>query len=796
MPVRKGYLRLVVPTLLVFSIVVGFAMFSYVPRRTLEDGVWAYMLDMATLYARDYEHSLGENQAFVDGLSARRIFEQSPEDIWKRVSQYLTLSGGNARDMAFIMNDGTNFHSDGLNEETVGKIGKTPIGLYLIDNRLFYITSCPAGIVAFSADFDEAMRQHFSHADAPFSGGTACLTDDTGAVVYPARNAGKHLPLPGRSRTGLDTDEVAGARQGIAAGVELNVPGELRYFYYVADIPGMAGSIIAGYWQVLGSALFLVVLASGATLVYILWKRSSEARAAEERERFYRGLVEASQDGILVVEDRKVVWANRRAAKTLGFTAAVDMTGASLRDFYDTATNERIEKLSYPILQKEGSFNDKVMMKTSAGEEIVCSLRITLLEQKKGLTYPRVLLTIRDITREEALKSEVMRYVRMEALGRMAGGIAHNFNNLLGGIMGYASLLQECVTDKELSRYVSTILDACRQGSELTNRLLTFARGTKQPRSMTAPHTLLEDAENLIQPNVPHDVHIQRHCPEDLPMINVAAGEVVHALVNVIKNSVEAMPSGGLLILEGEKIEISQEHSERLLHLPPGGYICFSVTDTGTGIPVEHIDKIFEPFFSTKERKTGTGLGLSMVYATVREHGGEVRVYSEPGSGTIVRIYLPIGEAPRSQETEDRTRATAPPDPARLVGLKVLVLEDDEAIKNFLEDFFTRKGSIVEVAATIADFRKALDETRFLPDVVILDMVLPDGSGASLLKDLRAKLPKVKTIAISGYSSSGQARLMVDEGANIFLQKPFNAAQVLEAIQSVMSMDGDTGKST
>jgi two-component system cell cycle sensor histidine kinase/response regulator CckA len=276
-------------------------------------------------------------------------------------------------------------------------------------------------------------------------------------------------------------------------------------------------------------------------------------------------------------------------------------------------------------------------------------------------------------------------------------------------------------------------------------------------------------------------------------MISVAAGEIVHALVNVIKNAVEAMPSGGLLIIEGEKVEISQEHSEKLLHLPPGQYIRFSITDTGTGIPVEHIDKIFEPFFSTKERKTGTGLGLSMVYAAVREHGGEVRVYSEPGSGTIFRIYLPIGESPRTQETETGTRSFGPPDPSRLVGLKVLVLEDEESIKNFLEDSFTRKGSIVEVVNTIADFRKTLGETGFLPDVVILDMVLPDGSGATLIKDIKAKLPRVKIIAVSGYSGNGQAHLMVDEGAHIFLQKPFNATQLMEAVQSVMSMGGETG---
>lgn len=533
----------------------------------------------------------------------------------------------------------------------------------------------------------------------------------------------------------------------------------------------------------LWTVLLVVLLAALFSLVYICYRLHRGFRRADESETYYKMLVDIYPDGVLILGNRRIVWTNTHAADILGCTSGDALLGRMMDEFFPQATRERVETIMYPMVLRDTRFSDKLEILTAKKEFVVCALNMILLKDLPDIEPPAVMLILRDVTREEALKNEVMQYVRMEALSRMAAGIAHNFNNLLGGILGYGSLIAELHSDDESKKYSQAIMDACRQGNALADELLAFALGTKQPHVPTAVSDLLEEVELSIQARMPNDIVARFHCAEDLPKINAASDDIVRAVVNIIDNALEAMPDGGLLVIEAEKTAVTPEHSARLLHLSPGDYIRLSVSDTGVGIPIEHLDRVFEPFFSTKGRKHGAGLGLSMVYAIVREHDGVVRVYSEPGKGTVVHLYLPIFE---HAHVDRQPPVEKPPHAIRLAGLKVLLLEDNVSMVGFIEELLTKRGSIVETVGSLTAAYEAVNDRGYLPDIVIVDLVLPDGSGTAFIENLKTKAPNVGILAISGYSPRGQASRMLEAGAHRFLQKPFTGPQLLNMMAVVL----------
>jgi len=405
----------------------------------------------------------------------------------------------------------------------------------------------------------------------------------------------------------------------------------------------------------------------------------------------------------------------------------------------------------------------------------------------------RLLGAIQDVTvrrkDEEDRKwfqERIHRSEKMEAVGQLAGGIAHDFNNHLAAIMGFAGLLRDRLEAEhpELHRYATNIITSCRRSSELTQQLLAFARKGKY---LTVPVDLQEIIEEVIQilrHSIDRRILVKRVSDGQSAVVLGDPSLLQNALLNLAINARDAMPEGGTLTFATEARELEEDYCKELPYdVRPGPYLQVSVTDTGIGMDKELQLHIFEPFFTTKERGKGTGLGLASVYGTVKSHHGTILVNSEPGEGSCFKIYLPLANAASSGpgwDTRDLPEAQIldvdPPSKC------VLVVEDEDLVAQVLvaqlEDMGFKTLLACDGLAAVDFFREASHHI----DLVILDMVMPQMSGRDAFHALRAIQPDVKIVLSSGYSLSGDAQTILEQGALGFLQKPYQTRELARVL--------------
>jgi signal transduction histidine kinase/CheY-like chemotaxis protein len=408
------------------------------------------------------------------------------------------------------------------------------------------------------------------------------------------------------------------------------------------------------------------------------------------------------------------------------------------------------------------------------------------LEQRvaaRTADYKKALEDLRgEMHRREDLEQQLIQSQKMEAIGRLAGGVAHDFNNLLTVILGYSEMLRgHLKADQVGSDYVAEVMQASERASGLTNQLLAFSRRQVSVPQIVDLNDLVRKIDKMLRRIIGEDVRLDIRLAAALPAVEVDPGHIDQVIMNLAVNSRDAMPDGGRLVIETAHVDLTGQYAASHVTPAPGSYALLTVSDTGMGMDADTRARIFEPFFTTKELGKGTGLGLSIVYGIVKQNGGEILVYSEPGQGTVFKIYVPAARGSVQSLPAAGKPAAEPATGA------ILLVEDEDQVRNLTRAMLTRQGY------RVFDFASAAEALEFLRgqsegiDLLISDIVMPQMGGLELAREVQVIRPGIRILMMSGYtetSMSGQGLISPD---TVFIHKPFTAAslraKVAEALQ-------------
>jgi two-component system, cell cycle sensor histidine kinase and response regulator CckA len=501
----------------------------------------------------------------------------------------------------------------------------------------------------------------------------------------------------------------------------------------------------------------------------------------EERIREQAELLDKAQDAIVVRGlDEKILFWNKGAERLYGWTTeeAVGRTAREL-DLLSELNEAQFEEGRKAIYSK-GEWSGEFRQRTKAGEQIAVESRWTLVSSDSG--EPRSILVINtDITERRKIETQLLRAQRMESIGTLAGGIAHDLNNILSPILMSIQMLQMKTEDDEGAQQWLQILQSnAERGADMVRQVLSFARGVEGERVAVQPKHLIKDVIGILRDTLPKSISIRFDVPSDLRVVSADATQVHQVLMNLCVNARDAMAQGGELFIRAENVTLDDSYARMHLEAKPGRYVQVTVSDTGVGIPAEVVSRIFEPFFTTKEVGKGTGLGLSTALTIVRSHGGFINVYSEPHKGTQFAVYLPA-----TKSAADEQRRTRPELPAGR-GELILVVDDEDSIlqitKGTLETFGYRVITAGDGTEAVGLYAQNREEVA----AVITDMMMPFMDGPATIRALQKMNPQVKIIAASGLAANDKAAEAASAGVHMFLPKPYTAEKLLKALAEVL----------
>jgi len=410
-------------------------------------------------------------------------------------------------------------------------------------------------------------------------------------------------------------------------------------------------------------------------------------------------------------------------------------------------------------------------------------LDLAVAEMRIG-DQPAFVGTIHDLTERKRLEQQFLQAQKMEGLGRMAGGIAHDYNNLLSVILGYAELVEEGLSEESgLLPSLRNIQGAANRASTLTRQLLAFARNQVTQTKVVSVNTLLRELTSLLKSLMGAQVEMVVLFSEEEGFVRIDPSQMEQVLINLAVNARDAMPEGGKLVLHAANILLTDPYRGELGRMPLGVYCQITVTDTGIGMSDAVRERVFEPFFTTKEKGKGTGLGLATCYGIVKQAGGYIWVQSAVGAGTTVKVHLPRVEAPAAERASERKAAP-------VGGTEtVLVVEDEPLVRDLTVRALQKHGYTVLAAENGADALRVLGEHSGPIHMVITDAVMPLMGGRELIERLRTLYPGVKALLASGYTEEDfDAQVGLPESA-AFLQKPFTSAALLRRVREVLGED-------
>jgi PAS domain S-box-containing protein len=501
------------------------------------------------------------------------------------------------------------------------------------------------------------------------------------------------------------------------------------------------------------------------------FERKQSEEALRQSEATVRAIFENSLDGIVIAADRGMCIEANSAASTLMGVYREDLIGSTLFRFTD-----REFESQWPRFCREGSGRTRFWMRRDDGEKrlVDCGFSANILPE-------RHLIVLRDITEQQNLEEQLKQSQKMEAVGRLAGGVAHDFNNILGIISGYAELLQLHADDDWHKTKVDKILAAIEKAALLTKQLLAFGRKQVMTPKLLDLAAVLADVSSMLHCMVGAETQVMVQTQENLGMIKADQGQIEQVLLNLVANARDAMPHGGVLSIRLE----SYTSQGSIAELSAGEYILLSVRDTGVGMDAETQSRIFEPFFTTKHN--GTGLGLSTVYGIVKQSGGHIQVSSDPGVGTVFNIYLPTVAAASARNRlrngasrEERGRI----DPEG--NETILLVDDEDGLREATGEYLENCGYKVLTARNGKEAIEIADAYKDGISLLISDIVMPKVSGRSLIEHVRKTRPATNVLVISGYADDAVIRSGIYLETTCFLQKPFSFQVLGAKIRSLL----------
>ena len=505
----------------------------------------------------------------------------------------------------------------------------------------------------------------------------------------------------------------------------------------------------------------------------------SQWKEAERQIEEQAALLDQTRDAIFVRSlEGKILFWSKGAERTYGWTREEVMNRNIAEVLYDDAS--KFEEINQAVL-KNGDWTGEACHRTKGNQELIAEARSTLVRDGEG--HPKSVIAINtDVTEKKKIEAQFLRAQRVESIGTLAGGIAHDLNNILTPIMLSLEILSETYPDPRTQAPLETLKVSARRGADIVRQILSFARGMEGQRVEIQPRHLVGDLKTIIADTFPKNILFEISIPDRPWAVQGDPTQLQQVVLNLCVNARDAMPEGGLLSLTVENVALDAQYASMHLEAKSGRYVVFSVTDTGMGIPAAILDKIFEPFFTTKELGHGTGLGLSTVMAIVKSHAGFVNVYSEPGAGTTFKVYLPAMEESTGAITETGVLATLP----RGNGETILIIDDESSIlvitAQTLEAFGYR-------ALTANDGIEAVTlyaENQQVIAAVVTDMSMPIMNGPATIRALTKIKPSVKIIATSGLQTNGSDPQALGLNVKDFLIKPYTAETLLMAVRKVL----------
>jgi nitrogen fixation negative regulator NifL len=498
----------------------------------------------------------------------------------------------------------------------------------------------------------------------------------------------------------------------------------------------------------------------------------------QERIREQATLLDQTQDAVLVLGfDRRFRYCNRSVVRSYGLSAEQVLESDSARLLFPEVP-ARCDEVCQTTLER-GAWTGEIGFTTALGARRLALSRWTLICDDVGRPSSFLIVNT-DITEQKRLEEQFLRTQRMESIGTLASGVAHDLNNILAPILLSTGLLRSSVTAPEDLETLTVIEQCAQRGTAVINQLLTFGRGIEGEKIPVQLRALLKEIANVVRETFPKSITLVQHVPSELWLVQANPTQMHQVLLNLSVNARDAMPSGGTLTLAAENVVVDDAFAAMNPEAKAGPYVVMQVSDTGTGIPPEILPKIFDPFFTTKAIGKGTGLGLSTVIGIVRSHAGFVLVDSQLGKGTQFKIYLPAtvcGKLETAPATEDLPHGN---------GELILVVDDEASVRGSMRRALLASGYRVAVAADGAEALHILSMSREPFAAVITDMLMPVMDGATLIRALRGRSPDLAVVAVCGMPEQEAVAVQAGLGTGAFLTKPFTSDHLIRALQCVL----------
>jgi PAS domain S-box-containing protein len=546
------------------------------------------------------------------------------------------------------------------------------------------------------------------------------------------------------------------------------------------DLELRVKNLKAGWQRIFGYGGTLVRDDNDQPLMAIVTIRDiTRRKEAEVQVREQAEMLDHAHDAIIVrsFSDRQIVFWNAGAERLYGWGAEEAIgqhVGIILAD-----PNE-MDSIS-DILLKNGEFRGVLKEVAKDGRELFVEVWSTLIRNSDGT--PRSVLSINnDITEQKKLEVQLLRAQRLDSIGTLASGVAHDLNNILTPILMAVDIARTADSKETRHGALSLIEESAKRGAGIVKQVLTFARGVEGERVLIKPSHLIEEMIDIAKKTFPKNIHISSRYPEDIWTVNGDPTQLHQVLMNLCVNARDAMANGGSLVIWAENMNVDEHYAAMAPDAKPGPYIALRVSDTGAGMPPGIVEKIFDPFFTTKELGKGTGLGLSTVSGIIKSHGGFINVYSEIGRGTTFKIFLPA-------QTSDRASASSETSLEQLKGNGelILVVDDEESILRVTKMILESKGYKIITAhdgpEAVAIFAREMNSIS----LVLTDMSLPLMDGVSLIRSLQKLKPSMPFIASTGQSEHAHADSLAKLGVTNLLTKPYDTQKLLEALHSALS---------
>jgi PAS domain S-box-containing protein len=508
--------------------------------------------------------------------------------------------------------------------------------------------------------------------------------------------------------------------------------------------------------------------------------------AAQELAQRFRNLVEDLNAGIweMEVPSLRITFVSHQMEAILGFPMEVWLKEANFWvQHVHPEDREHVVGRCRKAIAEDRDYSFRYRAKTAQGKTIWLQDIVRVVRDERGKVRQLRGVMV-DVTEHQQLEEEFHQAQKMEAVGRLAGGVAHDFNNLLTIISGYAQLLQDLVEPgAQLRSYVDEILKASDRAGALVRRLLAFTRRQSMEPQVLDLNNVIKSTEKMVRRLIGEDIEVETILPEDLGMVRSDPAQLDQVIINLSVNSRDAMPNGGKLTIETANVDLDQPYAHTHLAVTPGPYVMLAVSDTGHGMDAHTRAHMFEPFFTTKEKGKGTGLGLATVYGVIKQSGGNIWVYSEPGKGTTFKIYLPRVVAPVEALQPKVLRESQPQGSET-----ILLVEDEDGIRALILGILRARGYTVLEAGRpheALEISKKFDGPIHL---LFTDVVMPQMSGREVAKQITAARPNIKVLYMSGYTDHAIAHHGVLDPGVPFLQKPFTPETLAQKVRDVLDM--------